>query len=78
MRYVNLKKRNTTRMLFIMKRVASVSVLCFCLTAVIVLPLISKARTLMVQTQNQEVDFSNKIDDQSVLCGQNEIAEFVY
>lgn len=78
MRYVNLKKRNTNKLQFITKRVASASVLCFCLTAVVVLPLISKAKTLQAQTQNQEVDISNEIDDKSVQCQNEYFAELVF
>jgi len=39
MRYVNLKKRNTSKFQFVAKRVASVSLLSLLFTAVVVIPL---------------------------------------
>ena len=44
MRYVNLKKRNTSKFQYVSKRMATASIFCLALTAVIVVPLTSNSK----------------------------------
>ncbi len=60
MRYVNLKKKHTSKSLSIFKRLASVSLGCLALTAAIVIPLTSKESDAMANHQNPIIDIDNE------------------
>lgn len=62
MRYVNLKKRNTSKFHLLSKRVASVSLLTLSFLAVIVVPLSAKVNELQANNHNQV----NNIDEVSL------------
>lgn len=53
MRYVNLKKKNTSKIQYVSKRLATVSLLCLALTAVIVVPLTNKVQQTQAENQRQ-------------------------
>ena len=60
MRYINLKKRNTSKFQYQARRVATVSVLLLALLAVVVVPLTSKANQYRVEKQNQIIDIADE------------------
>ena len=60
MRYVNLKKRNTSKFQYVSKRLATVSLLCLALTAVIVVPLTNKVQRVQAKNQNQVIDITDE------------------
>lgn len=60
MRYVNLKKRNTSKFQYVSKRLATVSLLCLALTAVIVVPLTNKVQRVQAENQNQVIDITDE------------------
>ena len=59
MRYVNLKKRNTSKFHFVTKRVASVSLVSLLFAAVVVVPLITLDEGFNTLTKPEIVDFEN-------------------
>ena len=59
MRYVNLKKRNTSKTLFVSKRLAAISFACFAITAVIVVPLTSNGDKVRAINEPEVVEISN-------------------
>lgn len=59
MRYVNLKKRNTSKFQYVSKRLATISFACFALTAVIVVPLTSRVNELAKVNEPEIIDISN-------------------
>jgi hypothetical protein len=59
MRYVNLKKRNTSKFQFVTKRLASISFACFALTAVIVVPLTSRVNEFAKVNEPEIIDIDN-------------------
>ena len=60
MRYVNLKKRNTSKISFVSKRLAAVSFACLALTAVIVVPLTSKQNEVRAINEPEVVEVTNE------------------
>lgn len=60
MRFVNLKKRNTSKFQYQSKRLATVSVLALALLAVVVVPLTSKANQYKVEKENQIIDIADE------------------
>ena len=60
MRYVNLKKKNTSKFQYVSKRLATVSLLCLALTAVIVVPLTNKVSRVQAENQNQVIDIKDE------------------
>ena len=60
MRFVNLKKRNTSKFQYQSKRLATVSVLTLALLAVVVVPLTSKANQYKVEKENQIIDIADE------------------
>ena len=59
MRYVNLKKRNTSKFHFVTKRVASVSLVSLLFAAVVVVPLITLDEGFNTLTKPEIVDIEN-------------------
>lgn len=59
MRYVNLKKRNTTKSSYVSKRLAAVSFACLALTAVIVVPLTGKETKVNAVNEPEVVEIAN-------------------
>ena len=51
--FVNLKKKNTSKIQFVSKRLATVSLLCLAFTAVIVVPLTNKVQQTQAAYQRQ-------------------------
>lgn len=62
MRYVNLKKKNVSRIQYVWKRLATVSLVCVGLTAVIVVPLTNRFQQLQVKNQEN----INEIKDENL------------
>ena len=60
MRYVNLKKRNSTKSEFVSKRLAAVSFVCLAITAVIVVPLTSKQNEVRAINEPEVVEVTNE------------------
>lgn len=60
MRYVNLKKRHTSKLASLTKRLAGVSIICLAITAVIVLPLTAKASDILAKQENQVIEIDNE------------------
>ena len=60
MRYVNLKKRNTSKFQFVSKRLATISFACFALTAVIVVPLTSRVNEFAKVNEPEIIDIDNE------------------
>lgn len=60
MRYVNLHKRNTSKFHFISKRLASVSLLCLTITAVVVVPLTTKANDFQAKEETPIIEIDNE------------------
>ena len=59
MRYVNLKKRNSTKSEFVSKRLAAVSFVCLAITAVIVVPLTGKEEQVNAINEPEVVEINN-------------------
>ena len=55
MRYVNLKKRNSTKSEFVSKRMAAISFACLAITAVIVVPLTGNESNVRAVNEQPEV-----------------------
>ena len=64
MRYVNLKKRNTSKFQFVTKRLATASAICLFLTAVIVVPLTNKPNA--VQAINNDIAIEATVDNEVI------------
>lgn len=62
MRYVNLKKKNISRIQYVWKRLATVSLVCVGLVAVIVVPLTNRFQQLQVKSQEN----INEIKDENL------------
>lgn len=60
MRYVNLRKRNTLKLQYQSKRLATVSILLLALIAVVVVPLTSRANQYRVERENQIIDIADE------------------
>ena len=60
MRYVNLKKRNSTKSEFVSKRLAAVSFVCLAITAVIVVPLTGKVDKVRANNEVEVVEILNE------------------
>lgn len=60
MRYVNLRKRNTSKFHFISKRLASVSFICLTILAVVVVPLTAKAYDVQMKENNAIIEIDNE------------------
>ena len=60
MRYVNLKKRNSNKVSFVSKRLATISFACFALTAVIVVPLTGKVDKVRANNEVEVVEILNE------------------
>ena len=72
MRYVNLKKRNTSKIQYVSKRLAAVSFVCLALTAVIVVPLTGKAQNVNASSKPEVVEINNDyIDNGDVVVVNN-------
>ena len=68
MRYVNLKKRNSTKSEFVSKRMAAISFACLAITAVIVVPLTGKENNVRAINEPEIVDVDNNhIDEGEVI-----------
>lgn len=63
MRYVNLKKRNTSKTQYVSKRLAAVSFACLALTAVIVVPLTGKDEKVRAVNEPEVVEIANDYYD---------------
>ena len=74
MRYVNLKKRNTSKFQYQSKRLATVSVLLLALLAVVVVPLTSRANQYKVEKQNQIIDIADENLDNETIEQVNHLA----
>ena len=59
MRYVNLKKRNSTKSEFVSKRLAAISFVCLAITAVIVVPLTGKEDKVRAINEPAVVEIDN-------------------
>lgn len=59
MRYVSLKKRNSTKSEFISKRLAAISFVCLAITAVIVVPLTGKDDRVKAVNEPEVVEIDN-------------------
>ncbi len=59
MRYVNLKKRNSSKSSYVSKRLAAVSFACLALTAVIVVPLTGKEDKVRAINEPEVVEIDN-------------------
>lgn len=59
MRYVSLKKRNSTKSEFISKRLAAISFVCLAITAVIVVPLTGKEDKVRAINEPEVVEIDN-------------------
>lgn len=60
MRYVNLRKRNTSKFHLISKRLASVSFICLTILAVVVVPLTAKANDVQMKENNAIIEIDNE------------------
>lgn len=60
MRYVNLKKRNTSKFDYVAKRLATVSMLSLFLVSVIVIPLASKQQELQAENHLRISDITDE------------------
>ena len=74
MRYVNLKKRNTSKFQYQSKRLATVSVLLLAVLAVVVVPLTSRANQYKVEKQNQIIDIADENLDNETIEQVNHLA----
>ena len=59
MRYVSLKKRNSTKSEFVSKRLAAISFVCLAITAVIVVPLTGKDERVRAVNEPEVVEIDN-------------------
>lgn len=59
MRYVSLKKRNSTKSEFVSKRLAAISFVCLAITAVIVVPLTGKEDKVRAINEPEVVEIDN-------------------
>ena len=59
MRYVSLKKRNSTKSEFVSKRLAAISFVCLAITAVIVVPLTGKEDKVRDINEPEVVEIDN-------------------
>lgn len=68
MRYVNLKKRNTSKFQFMVKRLASFSMLALFIAAVVIVPLTARANYVQAQeNQNNVIEIDNEyLNDNNV------------
>lgn len=74
MRYVNLKKRNTSKFQYQSRRLATVSVLLLAVLAVVVVPLTSRANQYKVEKQNQIIDIADENLDNETIEQVNHLA----
>jgi hypothetical protein len=72
MRYVNLKKRNTSKTQYVSKRLAAVSFACLALTAVIVVPLTGKKENVRAVNEPEVVEIANDYFDNDVYTAIND------
>lgn len=72
MRYVNLKKRNTSKTQYVSKRLAAVSFACLALTAVIVVPLTGKDENVRAVNEPEVVEIANDYLDNGDLTAIND------
>lgn len=72
MRYVNLKKRNTSKTQYVSKRLAAVSFACLALTAVIVVPLTGKDENVRAVNEPEVVEIANDYLDNGNLTAIND------
>lgn len=72
MRYVNLKKRNTSKTQYVSKRLAAISLACLALTAVIVVPLTGKDENVRAVNEPEVVEIANDYLDNGGLTAIND------
>ena len=63
MRYVSLKKRNSTKSEFVSKRLAAISFVCLAITAVIVVPLTGKEQKVRAVYEPEVIEIDNNYID---------------
>ena len=72
MRYVSLKKRNSTKSEFVSKRLAAISFVCLAITAVIVVPLTGKEEKVRAVNEPEVVEIANDYFNQAETLAYND------
>ena len=67
MRYVNLKKRNTSKFDYVAKRLATISMLSLFLVSVIIIPLANKQQELQAENHLRISDITDENLDKDVV-----------
>ena len=72
MRYVSLKKKNSTKSEFVSKRLAAISFVCLAITAVIVVPLTGKDEKVRAVNEPEVVEIANDYFNQAETLAYND------
>ena len=72
MRYVSLKKKNSTKSEFVSKRLAAISFACLAITAVIVVPLTGKDEKVRAVNEPEVVEIANDYFNQAETLAYND------